>query len=138
MAFVMNPLKSLSKDRGAIIHSDQGFHYQTPMFINTLKKFDSTQSMSRKSTPVDNAPIESFCHILKANIVYDKHYQMFHKFKAVLDDTLSTTTTIIASSKNSMVCRRFNIGNSPLSLLVNLILSNYWGSFQCVETLDFW
>ncbi|MCT4389646.1 hypothetical protein EFS57_04455, partial [Leuconostoc falkenbergense] len=35
MSLVMRPLKSLSKHRGAIIHSDQGFHYQTPMFINT-------------------------------------------------------------------------------------------------------
>ncbi|MBK0041279.1 transposase [Leuconostoc sp. S51] len=33
--------------------------------------------------------------------------------------TLSIITTITGSNKNSMVCHRFNIGNSPLSLLVN-------------------
>ncbi|MGO3499992.1 IS3 family transposase, partial [Leuconostoc falkenbergense] len=89
MALVMRPLKSLSKHRGAIIHSDQGFHYQTPMFINTLKDFGMTQSMSRKSTPVDNAPIESFFHILKANIVHHKQYESFHDFKVVVDDFIN-------------------------------------------------
>ncbi|WP_273724467.1 IS3 family transposase, partial [Leuconostoc mesenteroides] len=89
MSLVMRPLKSLSKHRGAIIHSDQGFHYQTPMFINTLKDFGMTQSMSRKSTPVDNAPIESFFHILKANIVHRKQYESFHDFKVVVDDFIN-------------------------------------------------
>ncbi len=89
MALVMRPLKSLSKHRGAIIHSDQGFRYQTPMFINTLKDFGMTQSMSRKSTPVDNAPIESFFHILKANIVHHKQYESFHDFKVVVDDFIN-------------------------------------------------
>ncbi|MDY5164648.1 IS3 family transposase, partial [Leuconostoc falkenbergense] len=42
MALVIRPLKSLSKYRGAIIHSDQGFHYQTPLFIKTLKDFGMT------------------------------------------------------------------------------------------------
>jgi len=89
MALVMRPLKSLSKYRGAIIHSDQGFHYQTPMFINTLKNFGMTQSMSRKSTPVDNAPIESFFHILKANLVHHKQYESFLDFKVVVDDFIN-------------------------------------------------
>ncbi|MBZ5962360.1 IS3 family transposase [Leuconostoc gasicomitatum] len=89
MTLVMRPLKALSKHRGAIIHSDQGFHYQTPMFINTLKDFGMTQSMSRKSTPVDNAPIESFFHILKANIVHHKQYESFHDFKVVVDDFIN-------------------------------------------------
>lgn len=60
MMLVMRALKPLSKYRGVIIPSNQGFHYQTSMFINKLKNFRMTQSMSRKSTPVDNAPIESF------------------------------------------------------------------------------
>ncbi|WP_260361815.1 IS3 family transposase [Leuconostoc pseudomesenteroides] len=85
----MRPLKSLSKHRGAIIHSDQGFHYQTPMFINMLKDFGITQSMSRKATPVDNTPIESFFHILKANIVHHKQYESFHDFKVVVDDFIN-------------------------------------------------
>ncbi|CAM3212161.1 IS3 family transposase [Leuconostoc rapi] len=55
------------------------------MFINTLKDFGMTQSMSRKSTPVDNAPMESFFHILKANIVHHKQYASFHDFKVVVD-----------------------------------------------------
>ncbi|MGY3743398.1 IS3 family transposase [Leuconostoc inhae] len=89
MALVIKPLKSLSKYRGAVIHSDQGFHYQTSMFINTLKDFGMTQSMSRKSTPIDNAPIESFFHILKANIVHNKQYESFHDFKVIVDDFIN-------------------------------------------------
>ncbi|WP_246574223.1 hypothetical protein [Leuconostoc miyukkimchii] len=88
------------------------------MFINTLKDFGMTQIMSRNPTPVDNAPIKSFFHVLKANIVHLKQYESFHDFKVVVMPLL-IITTINASSKNSMVCRRFDIGNSPLSLLVN-------------------
>lgn len=89
MSLVMRPLKSLSKHRSAIIHSDQEFHYQTPMFINTLTDSGMTQSMSCKSTPVDNAPIKSFFHILKANIVHHKQYESFHDFKVVVDDFIN-------------------------------------------------
>lgn len=48
----------LHKD--AFIHSDQGFHYTSPVFQKLLKKFNIGQSMSRRGNCWDNAPQESF------------------------------------------------------------------------------
>lgn len=42
--------------------------------------------------------------------------------------TLAIITIITASHKKAMDGRRFNIGNLALSLLVNFIVPNYWGS----------
>lgn len=55
-------LKKLPKDIKAnlIIHSDQGFQYTHPEFINLLKEEGVKQSMSRRGNCLDNAPIESF------------------------------------------------------------------------------
>ena len=46
--------------KGALIHSDQGFHYTHPSYIQSLAKLEITQSMSRKGNCIDNAPVESF------------------------------------------------------------------------------
>ena len=48
----------LHKD--VFIHSDQGFHYTSPVFQKLLKKFNIGQSMSRRGNCWDNAPQESF------------------------------------------------------------------------------
>ena len=48
----------LPKD--AIIHSDQGVHYTSPVFQKLIKKYKITQSMSRRGNCWDNAPQESF------------------------------------------------------------------------------
>lgn len=48
------------KLRGALIHSDQGFHYTHPSYIKRLAELGVVQSMSRKGNCLDNAPVESF------------------------------------------------------------------------------
>ena len=59
---------SLSKD--TMIHSDQGFHYTNPQYIQKLKDLNLLQSMSRKGNCIDNAPIESFFGHLKDDVEY--------------------------------------------------------------------
>ena len=51
-----------------MIHSDQGVHYTYLLYIQKLKEFDVTQSMSRKGNCLDNALIESFFRHLKDDI----------------------------------------------------------------------
>jgi Transposase and inactivated derivatives len=51
-----------------IIHSDQGVHYTHPLYVQKLKEFGATQSMSRKGNCLDNAPIESFFGHLKDDV----------------------------------------------------------------------
>ena len=48
-----------------MIHSDQGFHYTHPLYVETLRGYGVKQSMSRKGNCLDNAPIESFFGHLK-------------------------------------------------------------------------
>lgn len=53
-----------------VIHSDQGFHYTNPLYIEKVKELNMVQSMSRKGNCIDNAPIESFFGHLKDDIDY--------------------------------------------------------------------
>lgn len=61
----IDKLNALKKDSEALIHSDQGFHYTSPLYIQRVQHLNLTQSMSRKGNCVDNAPIESFFGHLK-------------------------------------------------------------------------
>lgn len=48
----------LAKD--ALIHSDQGAHYTSPIFRKLVKDYGLAQSMSRRGNCWDNSPQESF------------------------------------------------------------------------------
>ena len=61
--------KNISKFENILIHSDQGFHYTNPLYIEMVKQLKMTQSMSRKGNCIDNAPIESFFGHLKDDIM---------------------------------------------------------------------
>ncbi|WDC91534.1 IS3 family transposase [Latilactobacillus curvatus] len=54
------------------VHSDQGFQYQHQDWTHILKEHRIFQSMSRKATCLDNAAMESFFHIMKAEAFYQK------------------------------------------------------------------
>lgn len=45
---------------GLIIHSDRGYQYTSRLYDETLRYYDIIPSFTRKGTPTDNAPIESF------------------------------------------------------------------------------
>lgn len=50
---------------GILLHSDQGSQYCSTKYHNYLDRFGLIGSMSRKGTPFDNAPMESFFSTLK-------------------------------------------------------------------------
>lgn len=52
-----------------IIHSDQGWHYQLSYYTQKLADHHFVQSMSRKGNCLDNAPIESFYHLFKTELL---------------------------------------------------------------------
>jgi len=72
MKFVLDSVDGLKNietiKNGAIIHSDQGFHYTNPEYISKVKDLNLIQSMSRKGNCIDNAPIESFFGHLKDDV----------------------------------------------------------------------
>jgi putative transposase len=72
MKFVLQTIANMEQldCNGAIIHSDQGFHYTNPSYIKAVKDLDMIQSMSAKGKCIDNAPIESFFGHMKDELDY--------------------------------------------------------------------
>ena len=70
------------------IHSDQGWQYQNPRFVKTLKEHGITQSMSRKGNCMDNSIMESFFGIMKNEMLYghESEYKSFEQFKEVVKE----------------------------------------------------
>ncbi len=72
MTLVMETIRSmrLNSYENVMIHSDQGFHYTNPKYIEIVKQLGMVQSMSRKGNCIDNAPIESFFGHMKDELEY--------------------------------------------------------------------
>lgn len=64
-------IKDKAIPEGTIMHSDQGTIYNSLKFQKELKESNFIQSMSRKGTPIDNAPMESFFSTLKSELIYN-------------------------------------------------------------------
>jgi putative transposase len=69
-----------------ILHSDQGSTYATASYRELLKRHAIRQSMSRKANCWDNAPMESFFHTLKTELVMHCEYQTRTQARASLFD----------------------------------------------------
>jgi len=70
MALVTETIKQMEQHENALIHSDQGFHYTNPLFIESVTERKMNQSMSGKGNCIDNAPIESFFGHMKDELDY--------------------------------------------------------------------
>ena len=63
---IVNKYYNKRKDvHGLIIHSDQGFQYTSFEYKSICKSNGITISMSRKGTPIDDSPMESWHGLLK-------------------------------------------------------------------------
>ena len=71
--------------KNIMIHSDQGFHYTNPLYIDKIKELGMIQSMSRKGNCIDNAPMESFFGHLKDDVDY-KACQTFKELRFLVDE----------------------------------------------------
>ena len=74
---VMDTLNdALSKEKdvhGLIIHSDQGFQYTSYEYKAICESNGIQISMSRKGTPIDDSPIESWHSLLKKETLYNNN-----------------------------------------------------------------
>jgi putative transposase len=59
---------------GLIHHSDRGVQYASAEYRQVMQSAGLRQSMSRKGDCYDNAPMESFFHTLKTELVYHRRY----------------------------------------------------------------
>lgn len=69
---------------GALVHSDQGFHYTHPVYSKQLQDLHMVQSMSRKGNCLDNAPVESFFGHMKDELDLTCCHSL-DEVKAVID-----------------------------------------------------
>lgn len=72
MTLVADTVRGMNPElcANAMIHSDQGFHYTHPGYIEIVKELKMVQSMSAKGSAIDNAPIESFFGHMKDELDY--------------------------------------------------------------------
>jgi len=66
--------------KDALIHSDQGVHYTSTEYVKKIQELEMVQSMSRKGSCIDNAPMESFFGHFKDDIEY-KDCKTFEEVK---------------------------------------------------------
>ena len=59
---------------GLIQHSDRGIQYACGDYQAALTQAGVIPSMSRRANPLDNAPMESFFHTLKTELVHHRTY----------------------------------------------------------------
>ena len=59
---------------GLIHHSDRGVQYASEDYRKLIQSAGFQASMSRKADCYDNAPMESFFHTLKTELVHHRHY----------------------------------------------------------------
>jgi putative transposase len=59
---------------GLIHHSDRGVQYASEDYRKAIRSAGFKASMSRKADCYDNAPMESFFHTLKTELVHHRHY----------------------------------------------------------------
>ena len=63
-----------SPPRGIIHHSDRGSTYASAAYQAALRSYGMICSMSRKGNCWDNAPMESWFHTLKVEMVHDREF----------------------------------------------------------------
>ena len=69
-SLVNDTLNQIDIPEGCILHSDQGSVYTSYAYYQLCEEKGIIRSMSRKGTPADNAPIESFHSSLKSETFY--------------------------------------------------------------------
>ena len=72
-----------------MFHSDQGCHYTSLKFRQTLWRFQIKQSMSRRGNCWDNAPMERFFRSFKTEWMPDIGYEGINEAKDAIKDYIS-------------------------------------------------
>jgi len=87
VALVTETIKKLrlASNANILIHSDQGFHYTNPDYIELVKEQKMIQSMSAKGNCIDNAPIESFFGHMKDELDYVSCHS-FEQLRLAIDE----------------------------------------------------
>ncbi len=75
-------LSRLRRGERPLLHSDQGWQYQTSAYRRILGEHAISQSMSRKGDCLDNAAMESFFGTLKSEFFYLNEFDSVEQLQA--------------------------------------------------------
>ena len=84
---------------GLILHSDQGFQYTSYQYKAICNSNNIQISMSRKGTPIDDSPMESFHGILKKETLYNNEISSIQEYQALVEDWIIFYNTSRIKSK---------------------------------------
>ena len=71
---------------GLIIHSDQGFQYTSYEYKAICESNGIQISMSRKGTPIDDSPIESWHSLLKKETLYNNNITSLQEYIQLVEE----------------------------------------------------
>jgi putative transposase len=96
----LNDALSKEKDvNGLIIHSDQGFQYTSFEYKAICESNGIQISMSRKGTPIDDSPIESWHALLKKETLYNNNITSLQEYIQLVEEWILFYNTTSLKSK---------------------------------------
>ena len=98
-------IEAIAKEKdvnGIILHSDQGFQYTSFEYKAICAAKGITISMSRKGTPIDDSPMESFHGILKKETLYNNYITSLEEYTALVEDWIEFYNAKISIIKKYM------------------------------------
>ncbi len=69
-----------------LFHSDRGFQYTSPTFVNMLNEANMTRSMSRVGKCIDNGPMEGFWGIIKTEMYYLNKFDTYDELEEAVKE----------------------------------------------------
>ena len=101
---VINTLnKALETEKdvyGLIIHSDQGFQYTSYEYKVICASKGISISMSRKGTPIDDSPMESWHGILKKETLYNNNITSLEHYIQLVEEWIAFYNSTRLKNRN--------------------------------------
>ena len=121
-----------------IIHSDQGFQYTSFEYKAVCESNGILISMSRKGTPIDDSPMESFHSILKKETLYNNYITSFEEYLLLVEDWLAFYNTSRIKKQEEVISSPCVLGTSFFFFVNYLGFTSYLPSFLFIRSqLDF-
>ena len=89
VAYKISKHEAIAKEKdvnGLILHSDQGFQYTSYEYKAICESNGIQISMSRKGTPIDDSPIESWHALLKKETLYNNNITSLQEYIQLVEE----------------------------------------------------